>query len=403
MMRKVFVSYSRSDARWLKRLLVHLRPLERNRQVEVWDDTRIKPGQNWNNEIAAALTGSNVAVLLVSADFLASEFIATEELPALLRAATQRDCRIFPVIVGSCLFSEIKDLQQFQAINSPRRPLDQMRKAEREACLAMVAKTVLDYLSEDKTAPSAVRGELAADKTNEPNTASNSILTGHALEGKAELERLIRSVDPGSRNSAEQAALHVIAATDSVGHNEVFEALLNYQDCPDHDGFWGALQVAEGCVRLAPWLIEHEELSRMAGHQNRSVRSSAASICMDLAHFAPDRVPLDILLKLSVHDEDWYVEAPANAALKAMARCLPAVLNVYYMRLRSAVAEERAHAAHAIGDIAGNEPGLLDPRLLNETSLHLKRTKDKEAYATIRKALSKTRRVARIERYRYGL
>jgi len=59
---------------------------------------------------------------------------------------------------------------------------------------------------------------------------------------------------------------------------------------------------------------------------------------MDLAHSAPALVPLDILLKLGVYDEDWYVEAPAAAALKAMARSFPEVLNVFFMQLRSTVA-----------------------------------------------------------------
>lgn len=81
---------------------------------------------------------------------------------------------------------------------------------------------------------------------------------------------------------------------------------------------------------------------------------------MNWAQFAPDRVPIDILLKLSVHDEDWYVQAPANAALKSMAGAVPGVLEIVYSRLRSSDAEERAHAAACILDIAKGEPGLLE-------------------------------------------
>jgi HEAT repeat protein len=124
---------------------------------------------------------------------------------------------------------------------------------------------------------------------------------------------------------------------------------------------------------------------------------------MDLAHSAPDRVALDLLLKLSAHDEDWYVEAPANAALKAMARFFPAVLHVFYVRLRSPVPEERAHAAQALCDIAEKEPELLDPRQLSEALIRLKQMNDKEALAPLRKAISKMNGVSRAERYRYGL
>jgi hypothetical protein len=66
----------------------------------------------------------------------------------------------------------------------------------------------------------------------------------------------------------------------------------------------------------------------------------------------PAVVPLDILLKLSVHDEGWYVQAPANAALREIVRSFPDVPNVFYSRLRSAIPEARSHAASHIESVA---------------------------------------------------
>lgn len=65
----VFLSFSHADRAWVKRLLVHLKPLERAGMVRLWDDTRIKPGQAWRNEIREALDSARAAVVLVSADF----------------------------------------------------------------------------------------------------------------------------------------------------------------------------------------------------------------------------------------------------------------------------------------------------------------------------------------------
>jgi hypothetical protein len=85
----VFVSYSRKDLRWLQRLKVHLTPLTREYDFVWWDDTRLRPGSKWRQEIQKAVDKANAAILIVSADFLASEFIHTNELPPLLKVAEE--------------------------------------------------------------------------------------------------------------------------------------------------------------------------------------------------------------------------------------------------------------------------------------------------------------------------
>ena len=143
---QVFVSYSHADSDHLLRLKVHLRPYERNGQVDLWIDTRIKTGQRWRTEIAAALDRAAVAVLLVSADFLASDFVVENELPPLLQAARKEGVTIVPVVLKPCAFTLSKEISQFQAVNAPSDPIISLDEANREEIWVKVAETVSESI-----------------------------------------------------------------------------------------------------------------------------------------------------------------------------------------------------------------------------------------------------------------
>lgn len=138
---KVFVSYSHRDWEHLERLQTHLAPHVRGGEIELWDDTKIKPGSPWREEIDRAINSARVAILLVSADFLASDFIHQNELPPLLAAAKQRGVTILPVILGYSSFHDT-ELEQYQTVNPPSKPLSGMSLPEREKVWMQVAELV---------------------------------------------------------------------------------------------------------------------------------------------------------------------------------------------------------------------------------------------------------------------
>jgi hypothetical protein len=139
---KLFISYSHKDAKWLERVRVHLRPLERDYDIEIWDDTKIRAGSKWREEIKKAIQNARVALLLISADFLASDFITYDELPPLLDAAKKGGARIIPLLISPSRFNDTKSLSIFQAFNPPSSTLIDMAKREQERILVELTKEI---------------------------------------------------------------------------------------------------------------------------------------------------------------------------------------------------------------------------------------------------------------------
>lgn len=146
---QVFISYSHADDEYLQRLRKHLGQLER-RNIKVWTDKDIQPGDDWHQEIKKALETTKVAVLLVSTDFLDSKFITDDELPPLLDAARAEGVRILPVLVKPCAFGDVElvPLSRYQAVNMGR-PLARLDKdTDREAEYQEILKAIRRHMEE---------------------------------------------------------------------------------------------------------------------------------------------------------------------------------------------------------------------------------------------------------------
>jgi hypothetical protein len=148
---KVFVSYSHDDKEWLERLRVHLSPLQREGILDFWDDTRIRTGEKWKDKITEALKSARIAVLLVSADFLSSDFIQSNELPELLAGAESEGVIIMSIIIKPSLFTRAKNISQFQAVNPPGKPLINLSKGKQEEYWLKLAEEIARVFDEDSS------------------------------------------------------------------------------------------------------------------------------------------------------------------------------------------------------------------------------------------------------------
>lgn len=113
----------------------------RNATISVWDDTRINPGTKWRGEIAAALVAARVSVLLVSPNFLASDFIAKKELPPLLEAAEKQGLKIVWVPISASAYKQTPTAE-IQAAHDPANPLDSLSEAQQNKALVEICEQI---------------------------------------------------------------------------------------------------------------------------------------------------------------------------------------------------------------------------------------------------------------------
>ena len=155
----VFICYSHADNEnsdpkkcWRDRFFKIITPLIRQNVITVFSDKDINIGDNWHKKIQEHLSNASAAVLLISPDFLASEYIANSELPVLLKNASIDGTKIFPIIISPCGYNTATfkypdpevgpnefELSTLQSANPPSNTLVDMDEGDQNRVLQKVA------------------------------------------------------------------------------------------------------------------------------------------------------------------------------------------------------------------------------------------------------------------------
>src|SRR5262245_20803108 len=96
---EVFFSYSHKDEDLQNELSKHLALLKRQRVITAWHDRRIGAGKEWKNEIDEHLNTADIILLLVSSDFLASDYCYDVEVETAMKRHEEGEARVIPVIL----------------------------------------------------------------------------------------------------------------------------------------------------------------------------------------------------------------------------------------------------------------------------------------------------------------
>lgn len=99
---KVFLSYAHEDEPLKNQLDIHLSLLKRLAVIETWSDQEIVAGHDWEPTLWAEFEAADVILLLISANFLASDFCYREEMGRALERHDRGQTRVIPILIRAC-------------------------------------------------------------------------------------------------------------------------------------------------------------------------------------------------------------------------------------------------------------------------------------------------------------
>jgi len=178
----------------LERFWTHLSPLETLYGLQRWDDSRIQPGDIWLDEIEQALARAQVALLLVSPDFLASDFIRRKELPCLFEAAQNDGLKILWVPLLPCSWKRFRQIEQYQAVIPVNPTLAEMGEVERDRAMVGITDHIHDLFEQIQAErlaaeQDAAEAEALARQQEDEHRIAEQEANRQAVE-TARLERL---------------------------------------------------------------------------------------------------------------------------------------------------------------------------------------------------------------------
>ena len=122
---RLFISYSHEDTKWLEAVTEQLAVLEAEGLVSLCEDSQLRVGEGWYQQLNEMMLGARLELLLVSATFLTSKFVREEEIPRLFDRHEEGGMKIYPLLVQPCPWERVAWLAKLEL-----RPQDSKRRVK---------------------------------------------------------------------------------------------------------------------------------------------------------------------------------------------------------------------------------------------------------------------------------
>ena len=193
---RIFLSYSHKDETYFNDLETHLSPLKRGANIETWHDRKISPGEEWQKERNDQLNLADIILLLVSADFIASDFCFCTELEQARTRHEAREARLIPIFLRPIDLDALCDtpIQKLQGLPDPKKPISKWN--DREEAYLEVVKGIRKVVNE-------IIQQKQQEEMSRPSPMRSKVADEHYIEREEEkkfLERFSKAIQEPAQN-----------------------------------------------------------------------------------------------------------------------------------------------------------------------------------------------------------
>ena len=155
---KLFYCYARKDKNLRDELEKHLAGLKRRYHLTNWHDREILPGEKWEQAIDKHLNSAHLILLLISPDFMASDYCYSKEMHRALEWHREGTCRVVPILLRPSDWKEAP-FSSLQLLPTDARPITRWPNRDEafQNVVTEISRTINDLLISLKTKEEWIR------------------------------------------------------------------------------------------------------------------------------------------------------------------------------------------------------------------------------------------------------
>jgi hypothetical protein len=190
---EIFCCYSRKDQLLLEELIAHLFPLKRQELITIWAAKNIEAGTEWEHEIEKHLNTAQIILLLISSDFIRSDYCSSKEMTRAMERHNQGEAQVIPIILRPCLWQK-EPFGKLQALPTDAKPITSAQWRDLDEAFLDVAEGIRKVAEEklrEKPPESPVPPETPPQSHNPMPPSSPNRFSGKPEYEDDELDELL--------------------------------------------------------------------------------------------------------------------------------------------------------------------------------------------------------------------